>query len=353
MKTETFQALSDYLDRQAEINGVDARQAHSGSPFAISNDFAAGTPSVQQKLIDKQQEDSSFLAAINIQPVEEISGEVLGLGVGGTLAGRTDTSANDRVGQDPSSVDVEGYTCKQTNSDTFIKYSKLDAWAKFPDFQTRVSNQITRRQALDRIMIGWNGTSAAAATNRNTNPLLQDVNIGWLQKLRVWNSGARYLSEGVKEDNKIIIGSSAATSDYRNLNALVVDLIHNLLPSWARGDQDLVVVLGEDLMHETFFPLINKDHEPSELLAGDLVLSAKRIGGKKCVTVPYFPANGLAVTRLDNLSIYEQEGKRRRAIKDNPARDRIDTFESSNDAYVIEDFDFSLFAEHIQFGPTV
>jgi hypothetical protein len=40
------------------------------------------------------------------------------------------------------------------------------------------------KQLLYRIMIGFNGTSAAATTDRSTNPKLQDVNIGWLQKIR-------------------------------------------------------------------------------------------------------------------------------------------------------------------------
>jgi hypothetical protein len=28
------------------------------------------------------------------------------------------------------------------NADTFASYAQLDAWAKFPDFQQRLSNQI-------------------------------------------------------------------------------------------------------------------------------------------------------------------------------------------------------------------
>jgi hypothetical protein len=65
------------------------------------------------------------------------------------------------------------------------------------------------------------------------------------------------------------------------------------------------------------------------------------------VRVPYFPANSLLVTRLDNLSLYFQEGARRRTIKDNPEFDRIDNFESSNDAYVLEDLGCAALAENI------
>ncbi len=80
-------------------------------------------------------------------------------------------------------VDVE-YKCEQTNFDTVLTYAKLDLWAKFQDFQVRIRNAIVKRQALDRIMIGFNGVKRAKTSNRSENPLLQDVNKGWLQKIR-------------------------------------------------------------------------------------------------------------------------------------------------------------------------
>ncbi len=53
-------------------------------------------------------------------------------------------------------------------------------------------------------------------------------------------------------------------------------------------------------------------------------------------------------TSLDNLSIYYQEGARRRQIVDNPKRDRIENFESSNDAYVVENYGKAALIENIQ-----
>ncbi|WP_312828093.1 P2 family phage major capsid protein, partial [Escherichia coli] len=66
----------------------------------------------------------------------------------------------------------------------FISYPKLDAWAAHSDFQSRISTQIARQVALDRIMIGFNGTSHAEKSNFSTNKLLQDVNVGWLEHIR-------------------------------------------------------------------------------------------------------------------------------------------------------------------------
>jgi len=344
MNAETRVALNRYLDQQAALNNADADSVRREKAFTI-------VPSVQQKLIDKQQEDSSFLAAINIMPVEDLSGEKLGLSVTSPLASRTDTTAGERQTTDPSGLDADGYVLKQTNSDTHITYAKLDQWAKFPDFQARISNQVANRQALDRIMIGFNGTSAAVATDRVANPLLQDVNIGWLQQIRAYQSGLRHFHEGAAEAGKIII-DPAGNGDYRNIHSLVKDTLHNFLPSWARNDPALVAVLADDLEHDTFFPLVDQNLQPTETLATDLILSARRVGGKRAVGVPYFPDGSILITRLDNLSIYEQAGKRRRTVRDNAARSRIETFESSNDGYVIEDRDFSCLIENIQFGPT-
>ena len=47
-----------------------------------------------------------------------------------------------------------------------------------------------------------------------------------------------------------------------------------------------------------------------------------------------------------------QDGRRRRTIVDNAKRDRIETYESSNDAYVVEDMDYACLIENVQFGVT-
>lgn len=349
MKNETRVAFNGYLAQQAELNGADPESVRAGGKFSIAHEsFAADTPSVQQRLIDAAGESSAFLNEINIVGVPELTGEILGLGVNSPIASRTNTNANDRLTKDPSGMTAKDFLCVQTNSDTHVRYAKLDMWAKFPDFQSRLSAAIVRQQARDRIMIGFNGVTAAATTDLAAHPLLQDVNKGWLQKYREYLAGAKVLDEGEVEDGLIIIDPT--DGDYKNLDALIVDAKHSLMPSWARDDTELVAILGADLAHDHYFPLVNNNLEPSEKLSADLILSAKQVGGLQGAKVPFFPANSVFVTRYDNLSIYEQESGRRRAIIDNPKRDRIETYESSNDAFVIEDFDFGFLVENIQFG---
>jgi P2 family phage major capsid protein len=332
MRKDTRLAFNAYTQAIAALNGV---------PSAIEK-FTVD-PSVQQTLETRIQESSMFLSKINIVGVPEQQGEKLGLGIGGPIASTTDTDANDRETSDPIAFDKAGYLATQTNSDTHVKYTKLDAWAKFKDFQTRMRDLIVKRQALDRIMIGFNGTSRAATSNIGTSPLLQDVNIGWLEKYRLY-APSRVLAEVIAESDQITIGEGG---DYANLDALVYDAVNNLIEPWYAEDTELVAILGRDLLADKYFPMINKDQVPTEMMATDLIISQKRIGGLPAVRAPFVPAGAILITRLDNLSIYWQEGSRRRTIIDNAKRDRIENFESSNEAYVVEDYGCGCLIENI------
>lgn len=335
MREDTRLLYNQFCERIGELNQV----ADPTAKFAV-------TPSVQQKLIDKRQESSEFLSRINIVPVDEKEGAILGLSVGSPLVSNTDTSgAGTRATSDPSGMDEVLYNCRKNNSDTHITYEKLDLWAKFPDFQQRIQSQITRRQALDNILVGFNGTSYAVTSNPATNPLRQDVNIGWLQKLRV-DRPAQVMDEGEAVVGKVTYGPAG---DYKTLDALVYDAVSQLLPSWAAEDTGLVAIVSRDMLHDKYFPLINTAEAPTEQLARDVIMSSKRLGGLQADRVPYFPAGKIFITRYDNLSVYEQDGKRRRHIKDKPERDRIEDYQSSNDAYVIEDYDFACLIENIEY----
>lgn len=337
MKNQTRAAYNAYTSRLATLNDVAGGAVHS--TFSVD-------PSVQQKLEDKMQESSEFLGSINIIGVDEQEGEKIGLGVSGPIASRTDTRGDKRRStRDASTMTNTRYRCEKTNFDTHITYAKLDAWAKFQDFQTRVANAILKRQALDRIMIGFNGVKVAADTNLTQYPLLQDVNKGWLQQIRE-NSPQRVMGlVGPDLPGKVIIGGGAG-ADYANLDAAVYDAVTNLDP-WYQDDTGLVVIVGRELLHDKYFPLINKDKAPTETLAADIIISQKRIGGLPAVRVPSFPANAMLITRLDNLSIYFQNGGRRRRVVDEPKADRIENYESSNDAYVIEDEGLAALVENV------
>lgn len=334
MKNETREKFNAYLERQAELNGVsDARVQ-----FNVA-------PSIQQTLENKIQESSSFLQSVQIMPVDQIKGEKLGIGTDGPIASRTNTDVKDRETRDAAALSGQGYECFHTNYDTHVKYATLDGWAKFKDFQVRLSRAIQNQCALDRIMIGFNGENAAASTDRVANPLLQDVNKGWIKYLR--DNADERVMDGGKVAGKVVIGTSAA-ADFKSLDGLVFDAVNNLIDPWHREAGDLVAIVGRGLMHDKLFPLVDNQTAPTEILAASIVRSQKRLGEQQAVTVPFMRPASILITSLSNLAIYYQSGGRRRHIIENPRRNRIETFESSNDGYVIEDLGKACFIENIE-----
>ncbi|MCG9138759.1 phage major capsid protein, P2 family, partial [Yersinia enterocolitica] len=281
-----------------------------------------------------------------------LTAEKVGLGVNGSVASTTDTDGGDeRETAEFASLDSEKYFCEQVNYDFHIRYNTLDLWARYQDFQTRLRDAIIKRQALDRIMAGFNGTHRAKTSNRAQNPLLQDIAVGWLQKYRT-NAPARVMDSFTAKDgtvtDKITVGDEG---NYVNLDALVMDAASSMIAEWYQEDPELVVITGRQLMQDKYFPLVNKVQENSETLAADLIISQKRIGNLPAVRAPYFPPNAFMITRLDNLSIYWLEDSHRRHIDENAKRDRIENYESIKQDYVVEDYACGCLVENIEILP--
>lgn len=343
MRQTTRIKFNAYLSRVAELSGVEVGDLDK--KFSVE-------PSVTQTLMTRVQDSSEFLKKINIVPVEEMKGEKVGVGVAGTIASTADTSGTgERQTADFSSLSSEKYECQQVNYDFHFRYAQLDLWARYQDFQTRLRDSIIKRQALDRIMIGFNGVERAATSNRVKNPLLQDVGVGWLQKYRE-NAPTRVMSkitgaDGAEVSDVIRVGLHG---DYANLDALVMDATNNLIDPIYQDDTELVVICGRQMLADKYFPLVNQAQPNTESLAADLIISQKRIGNLPAVRVPSFPADALFVTRLDNLSIYWQDGTHRRHIDEVPKRDRVENYESINEDYVVEDYACGCLIENIKLG---
>lgn len=302
-------------------------------------------PSIAQKMVDAVQQSSEFLKKINIQPVVDLEGEAIGLNQASTIAGRTNTKGGTpRKPVDPTGLESNTYKCAKTDFDVALRYEKMDAWARFPDFYAKWKVFVERAIALDMIMIGWNGKSVAVTTDRNANPLLQDVNIGWLEKIRTM-APAHHMKEVVAGSGKVVVGP---TGDYKNLDAVVTDVVNNLISEIHQDDTDLVVICGRQLLNDKNFPLVNNSKDNTDTLAGQILLSQKQIGGLPAVRVPFFPEDAFLVTSFDNLSIYFQETGKRRQVTDNSSMDQVEEYQSSNDAYVIETYDKVAFVENIQ-----
>ncbi len=290
------------------------------------------TPAIAQTLNEKITLSSAFLQRINVLPVTEIKGEKVMLGVNGTVTGRTDTNNADRVARNVLGLDGQGYELFETHSDVSLKYATIDAWAKFKDFAKRYAAAVQKQIGLDRIMIGWNGTSVAATTDRVANPLLQDVNKGWMQIARE-QAPQQVLAQGAVTAGKIKIG---ATGDYKNLDALVFD-VSLMIDEEFRDGGDLIAIVGRDLLaHEKGKLYAAQGSTPTEKERLEMAQVIATYGGLPTFTCPHFPSKGVVVTSWDNLSIYFQDSSWRRQIVENPKRSQVEDYNARNEGYVIE-----------------
>ncbi len=330
MRPETQKRYDEMLARQAELNGVHYNAGTNSLDFAVD-------PTVEQRLEEKIQVQSEFLQRINVIPVRDIKGQKVLLEANNTVARRTDTTTTDRPTQDPTDTGPQDYECKHTDFDTHLTYAKLDAWRKFPDFQQRWSDVVFKQIARDRLMIGWNGTSAAATSDPVTNTLLQDVNIGWLQKIRDYNGGSQHLAT-------VTLGG---VNTYQNIDALVFGMVNEMVDEVYSEDTDLVCICGRAVVADKYLGLVNTTDAATERAALSVQLATKTLGNLPTYRVPFFPADAVLVTKLSMLSIYWQEESRRREIMKNPKRSRVEDFQSVNEAYVVEDERACAFVEGI------
>lgn len=346
MRNETRDKWDEYLSAQARLNSLPLDR--------VTKQFTVA-PGVAQTLENKIQEASDLLKRINVHVVPEQEGQRVGIGVSGPIANRNTSNTVRREPNSPETIEDNGtYRCEQTNSDTYISYARLDAWAGKRDFKNRVTNQIILRRALDRIMVGFNGTSVAAKSDFATNPLLQDVNIGWLQKYRQFSPQRVMGDVSVStrdEENKLVTKGA-----YGNLDALAFDAVNSLIDPWYQDDTGLIVICGRKLLADKYFPVLNTvsgSNPHTEALAGQMLVSQKQIGGMQTYRAPYFPANAMMITTFENLSIYVQEGTHRRTIKEEPEFNRVTTYESDNEAFCIEDYGLGCLIEGIKAGEPV
>jgi P2 family phage major capsid protein len=316
----------------AETYGVD-----------LSTRMFSVEPTVAQELNDAITAKSDFLQRINVVGVTEIKGQKVFLGVSGPVTGRTNTKTTDREAKDASALDDSTYELSSTESDVSLPYAKIDAWAKFPDFHQKYSAAVQKQIALDRIMVGFHGTHAALQTDLTANPMLQDVNKGWLQIARD-QIPQQVLTHGL-EAGKVTLGEGG---DYANLDALVHDT-KQMVDERLRDGGDLIAIIGSDLLAADKAKLYAKQGDvPTEKERIEDAQVIATYGGLPSFSVPFFPVNAVVVTSFDNLSIYFQDSSWRKQTIDNPKRSRVEDYNSRNEGYVIEQLEKFAMTENVE-----
>ena len=322
----TRHALEQYKNQIATINGAEN--------FATA---ITVQPQRQQTLIERYQQETEFLKRINIVQVKDATGDKLALGSDKRVASNTDTRIQPRRPMSLGELEhVDDYVCTQTDYDVAYEWAVIDNWSTFPDFQKRLQNLAIKLVAQDKQMIGFNGTHRAKTTNKTLYPKLQDVNVGWLEKIRTF-APERHI------DNLTI----GASREFKNIDALVEMAVNDLIAEQFRDNSDLVVITSRGLVTDKYQNLINQTLAPTEQAAFNALYQKKQLGTLPVDTPAYFPANGLLITSYDNLSNYQQKGSMRRFIKDEPEWNRTADYQSVNECFVVEDYDKCAFIENL------
>lgn len=327
MKQKTRLEFNGHLAAIASFNHI---------PSAIGEAFNV-EPEIQQVFQEIKGERVDFLSKINTPLVESQKGQKIGFGVYKPIASRTDTNENERQTRYVGDMTSDQYSCEQTNFDTNIKYSQMDAWSRSGDLATHYSDYVAQQVARDILMIGWNGEQVAVNTDPIANPNLEDVNEGWLTKIKKNRPEnlMGFSSDGQPSTDTWKVGEGG---QYNTLDTLVFDIMLNLLDTWHQNSDDLLVIVGRELWVAHGLSLLSHSNLPTERNALQTWFANESVAGLNAIMVPFFPKRGLMVTSYDNLSVYSQAGSLRRTIIDNPKRDRVEEYLSSNDAYVVEDY---------------
>lgn len=335
LNSQARQQFSQYAQNIARLNGVD-------SAFQRFN----VAPAPQQRIIQAYQESADFLKLINIYPVDHAKGEKLGMGVGTSLAGTTDTRQQKRRPTVVGSLDlVDVYECDQVNYDAAYRWPVLNAWSHMPDFKPKLANMVVRAVALDKIRAGWNGRFRAPTSDRIQYPNLEDTGRGWLQRLREVAPEQVYSGELVGGVRKTIVG--AAGPQFKTLDGLVETAIEEMIHEQFRED-DLMVICGRGLLSEKYLPLLNTIQNPTEQLSARMIYANKQLGTRPAVHIPFFPAKTMLITTFQNLSIYIQNGTFTRHLKEEPEWDRTADYQSICQDYVIEELGCAALIENIE-----
>lgn len=334
LNSQARHQFRQYLQNISTANGVD----NTAERFNVQ-------PVPQQKIISAYQKSAEFLQMINVITVDDAHGQKLGLSVG-SVASNTNTLIQPRRPTAMGAIDeLDQYLCTQTNYDVAYLYALLNAWSHQPNFQVMLAQMVVKAIALDKIKIGFNGLERRATTDKNAYPMLQDVNIGWLEKIRIWAPERVYAGE---DQGGIIKTRVGAGQTFKTIDALVETGINEFIAEQHR-ESPLVAICGRGILNDKYLPMMNQVLDPTEQLAVRNIYANKQLGTLPAMHVPNFPSGKILITSADNLSIYIQNGSIRRHIKDEPEWDRLADYQCANEAFVVEDYEKCCLLENVEY----
>lgn len=310
------------------LNEYSVALGQAAGVIDVTKSFAIAAP-METKLRGAIQQSDSFLKLISMIPVDQITGQVVDVGIGAILTGRKkDGRFSAKLGKGGNT-----YTLVETDSGAAITWVELTQWANAGNqgqFIKLMNEAITRNFALDMLRIGFNGTHAAETTDPILHSLGQDVNKGWVTIVKE-KAPAQVIAAAT-------LDSTGKTKDsYKNLDSLVNDLVGNVIDESLQGDPNLVVCVGRDLVSAESHRLLESADSPTEHKAAQSL--AKTIDGRKAYTPPFFPPKAIWVTTLSNLQILTQKGTQWRKSRNEEDRKQFESSYLRMEGYAVGNLD--------------
>lgn len=331
-------AIAAMISEVAAAQGISKEQVSNGYTIA---------PTAVQIMYDEIAQNTELLQKINLRPKTEKVGEVIGLS-SGLIGSNTDTTGAGKERKPKPIHNLTGrkYTLEKTNFDVALRYDEIDQWAHLTDFPKHVNKKIAESIALSLVTIGMNGTSRADDSDASTNTMLQDVAKGWLQKMREENK-ARCIGTAGTSVTSVPHGPGA--TNYKNLDAVVTDAL-NIMDERFADRSDFVVLTSRRTVGDKYLRIVNKSGETAtEIEAGGRLNKERTLGGLPVMYVPNMPQNTLLITPLSNLSIYYQISGERRLIADNPRKDQLESLQSKNIDFIVEEYGAAVLIENLKY----
>ena len=338
-QTKLSLAIAAMISEVAAAQGISKEQVSNGYTIA---------PTAVQTMYDEIAQNTELLQKINLRPKTEKVGEVIGLS-SGLIGSNTDTTGAGKERKPKPIHNLTGrkYTLEKTNFDAALRYDEIDQWAHLTDFPKHINKKIAESIALSLVTIGMNGTSRAADSDAAANTMLQDVAKGWLQKMREENK-SRCIGTTGTSTTSVPYGPGA--TDYKNLDAVVTDALNVMMDERFADRSDFVVLASRRTVGDKYLRIVNKSGETAtEIESGGRLNKERTLGGLPVMYVPNMPQNTLLITPLSNLSIYYQISGERRQIVDNPRKDQLESLQSKNIDFIVEEYGAAVLIENLTY----
>lgn len=299
-------------------------------------------PKKEISLNRDMQNFSGFLRLVNVLPRSQQRGGSLMVTNQGRVTKTNDTiTGQERRPSDPKESKLNEYEMVKAHSDFRLHDDDIDSMSEFPDWVDLYRASFLEAMSNDRIIIGWHGEKHEKTSDLSKNPLLQDVNKGWLQLLK--ERAPSQVLKGGKESGVIKIGSKSAGGDYTNLDHLVQDLLQGI-PLHKRSP-GLTALVSESIMggaEGVYYQ--EQGNKPTEKVRIQEKAVTGMYGGLDSMPAPFMPQTGMVLTGLarngqqySNLSIYWQTNSWRRSVEYKASLESSIDWNARREAYHIED----------------